>query len=83
MPTARAKIFTNGGSQALRLPKEFRVQGTEVSIRREGSRLIVEEIPPEGGGIARLKTVLGQFSPDFMSEGRGQPDHADDRDFGG
>lgn len=33
MPTT-AKLFTTGGSQAVRLPEEFRFQGTEVFIRR-------------------------------------------------
>ena len=32
--SATAKIFTTGRSQAIRLPKEFRFQGTEVFIRR-------------------------------------------------
>lgn len=34
--TARtAKLFTNGNSQAVRLPAEFRFEGTEVSVRRD------------------------------------------------
>ena len=37
-----AKIFTTGGSQAVRLPKEFRFEGSEVSIRREGEKVILE-----------------------------------------
>lgn len=36
---ARAKIFTNGGSQAVRLPKEFRLKGSEVEIWREGDEI--------------------------------------------
>ncbi len=40
MPTA--KLFTTGGSQAVRLPKAFRFEGTEVSIRREGQKVILE-----------------------------------------
>lgn len=38
----RAKLFKNGGSQAVRLPKEFRFAGEEVLIRREGRRVILE-----------------------------------------
>lgn len=50
--TARAKIFTNGGSQAVRLPKEFRFPKgqREVTIRRVGKKVILEpldEWPPE------------------------------------
>lgn len=40
----RAKLFANGRSQAVRLPKEFRMPGNEVSIRREGDRIILEPI---------------------------------------
>ena len=37
-----AKLFTTGGSQAVRLPKEYRFEGTEVSIRKEGKAVIIE-----------------------------------------
>ncbi len=39
-----AKLFANGRSQAIRLPKEFRMPGDRVRIHREGKRLIVEPI---------------------------------------
>ncbi len=49
---ARAKIFKNGRSQAVRLPKAFRLKGTEVSIRKEGEKVILEPLEetqwPEG-----------------------------------
>ena len=43
MKTARAKLFRNGGSQAVRLPKEcrFPAQG-EILVRRQGRRVILE-----------------------------------------
>ena len=40
-----AKIFQNGRSQAVRLPKEFRFEGTEVYIRKEGSNVILSAKP--------------------------------------
>lgn len=40
----RAKLFWNGRSQAVRLPKEFRFQGEEVTIRRQGVRVVLEPI---------------------------------------
>lgn len=46
---ARAKLFTHGGSQAVRLPKAFRFEGTEVSIRREGDQVILEPVRPRKG----------------------------------
>jgi antitoxin VapB len=39
-----AKIFWSGLSQAVRLPKDFRIQGEEVRIRRHGNAVIVEPI---------------------------------------
>jgi len=40
-----AKVFVHGGSQAVRLPKAFRFEGKEVSIRREGEAVILEPKP--------------------------------------
>jgi antitoxin VapB len=49
---ARAKIFRNGRSQAVRLPKEFRFKGNEVKISKEGNKVILEPLEksewPEG-----------------------------------
>ena len=42
---ARAKLFTHGGSQAVRLPKAFRFDGTEVSVRKDGDAVILEPVP--------------------------------------
>lgn len=39
-----AKLFKVGGSQAVRLPKEFRMPGDKVSIRKEGDSVILEPI---------------------------------------
>lgn len=39
-----AKLFKNGRSQAVRLPKDFRLKGTEVKIRKEGEKVILEPI---------------------------------------
>jgi antitoxin VapB len=40
----RAKLFMHGGSQAVRLPKEFRFEGNEVVIRKQGDRVILEPV---------------------------------------
>lgn len=45
----RAKLFMHGRSQAVRLPKEFRFQGNEVRVRRDGVRVVLE--PVEGSGF--------------------------------
>ena len=49
----RAKLFPNGRSQAVRLPKAFRMPGTEVFIRKEGNRIIlepIEDVPRDANG---------------------------------
>lgn len=43
-PVKRAKLFMHGGSQAVRLPKEFRFEGVEVTIRKEGDRVILQPV---------------------------------------
>ena len=40
-----AKIFQHGGSQAIRIPKAFRFEGSEVSIERHGDEIILKPIP--------------------------------------
>jgi len=40
----RAKLFNNGGSQAVRLPRDFRFEDPEVSIRKDGEAVILEPI---------------------------------------
>lgn len=59
MKTARAKLFQNGGSQAVRLPKEcrFDAQG-EVLVRREGRRVILEAADEWS---ARFRACLGAW----------------------
>jgi antitoxin VapB len=42
--TATAKLFRNGRSQAVRLPKEYRFSGDEVRIRREGDSVVLEPL---------------------------------------
>lgn len=46
MPTERhVRLFKNGRNQALRIPREFELPGTEAIVRKEGERLIVEPLP--------------------------------------
>jgi antitoxin VapB len=67
-----AKVFWTGRSQAVRLPKEFRLDVDEVNVRRHGEQLIFEPKSDDWGWLDR---VAGSFSDDFMAEGRGQPEH--------
>ena len=61
---ATAKLFWSGRSQAVRLPKEFRFEGSEVQIRRRGSAVILEPIPSDW---AWLDALSGKFDDDFIA----------------
>ncbi len=63
--TERAKLFWNGRSQAVRLPVQYRFEGTEVRIRREGEAVILEPVasrkwPP--GYFERLRANAHRFA---------------------
>jgi antitoxin VapB len=65
-----AKLFRNGQSQAVRLPREFSMPGKEVYVRRIGRNvLLVPKDDPWGSLIASLD----QFTDDFM-KAREQPE---------
>ena len=66
-----AKLFWFGRSQAVRLPKEFRMEGDEVRIRKRGAAVILEPIASEW---TWLDETAGKFSEDFFAEGRCQPE---------
>ena len=56
-----AKVFTHGGSQAVRLPKAFRFDETEVTIRREGRRVILEPIRKPAKTRAELEAMWAEI----------------------
>ena len=60
-----AKLFRNGRSQAVRLPKEYRFSGKQVFIRKMGKGVL---LMPEEGSWQTLIDGLGQFSDDFSAE---------------
>lgn len=64
-----AKLFLNGQSQAVRLPKEFRLQGSEVYIKKSGSAVVLIPLVNSWGSLI---DSLDKFSADFMTE-RDQP----------
>ena len=64
-----AKLFKNGSSQAVRLPKEFRFDGDEVCIKRVGSAVVLYE---KKSRWQILHESVGKVTDDFMAEGRNQ-----------
>lgn len=72
-----AKLFQNGQSQAVRLPKEFRFDGEAVFIKKVGNATVLLPIQDPW---QPLLDSLNKFSPDFM-EDRGQPKQQDREDL--
>jgi antitoxin VapB len=64
------KLFKNGRSQAVRIPREFELPGEDAIIRKEGERLIIESAPPRSllAILARLKPIDEDFGPIDDSE---------------
>jgi antitoxin VapB len=63
----RAKIFQTGRSQAVRLPKEFRFEGTEVRIRKAGHAVVLEPIGDDWQWLHELRAQLGPLDADFIA----------------
>lgn len=66
---ATAKVFMSGRSQAVRLPKEFRVDATELAIRKDGDSII---LTPINSDWARFFSLLQEFE-NVESIERNQP----------
>jgi antitoxin VapB len=64
---ATARVFRSGNSQAVRLPKEYRLKGMEVEIFRRSDEIVLRE---KGEGLVRAFEILAELPDDFLSEGR-------------
>ena len=60
-----AKIFKNGRSQAVRLPKEFRFDCDEVFVQKQGDKVILSAIEP---GWDEFFDSISVFSEDFLAD---------------
>jgi antitoxin VapB len=68
--TKLAKLFTNGRSQAVRLPQEFRFTGTQVRVSRRGRGVLLEPLSPT---VDDWFAELDRFEEPFLADGRRQP----------
>lgn len=64
-----AKVFENGRSQAVRLPKEYRFSDEEVAVNKIGD---VVMLMPKKNKWSGFLNSLSLFSEDFMDDGRKQ-----------
>ena len=65
----RAKLFRNGRSQAVRLPAEFRFEGTEVEVHRdpESGAVVLTPVRPSASALLEMRDALLQ-QPGFPAE---------------
>jgi antitoxin VapB len=65
--TRHIKLFRNGRNQAIRIPREFELPGTDAILHREGNRLVIEAAPPSSL-LAVLRTLepISESLPEFV-----------------
>ncbi len=70
------KIFKNGNSQAVRIPADLAYERTDIAleIERQGDEI---RIRPARKSLAGVLAKFAKFSPDFLSEGRGNQEQAE------
>ena len=64
---ATARVFKSGNSQAVRLPKKFRVNSKELEISRRGDEIVLRE---KSKGLERVLEILADMPDDMFPEGR-------------
>lgn len=57
-----AKLFTSGGSQAVRLPKAYRFEGTQVLIWRDGDKVVLEPLPKRARTKAEVEAMWARIA---------------------
>jgi antitoxin VapB len=68
--TAIAKLFMYGRSQAVRLPKEFRFEGTEVRVSKVGHKVILEPLKKQPVDLAKFWAKLDALGArDYLPDG--------------
>jgi antitoxin VapB len=76
---AIAKLFMHGRSQAVRLPKEFRFEGSEVRVSKVGDKVILEPLKKQPFDAAAWRATLEKYrNIPFMEDGRDQGTILDD-----
>ena len=62
-----AAVFKSGNSQAVRLPKEFQFDVSQVEILRRGDEVVLRRIPTD---LTEVFDLLAALPDDFMQDGR-------------
>jgi len=64
-PARKVSLFRNGRSQAIRIPKEFELPGTEAMIRKDGDVLVIEAVPNRKMTLIEVLDSLDPIGEDF------------------
>lgn len=64
------KVFKSGNSQAVRLPREFRVEARELEIFRRGDEIVLRE---PVGGMSKAFEILASLPDELFPDGRDDP----------
>jgi len=73
--TRHVKLFRNGQNQAVRIPREFELPGTDAIMRKEGTRLVIEVAPKKS--LLELLKTLEPIDEDFPTIERPPPEPVD------
>lgn len=65
------KVFISGNSQAVRIPKEYHIEDSELIIKKIGTTIILS---PKDNPWELLEQGVAEFTPDYMADGRNQPE---------
>jgi len=68
---AIAKVFKSGNSQAIRLPKEFRLTVTQVELVRQGEDILIRQ--PKKLTLMDAYNAFAGIADDFLKDGRKDP----------
>ena len=65
MSDRHVKLFKNGRSQGVRIPREFQLPGDDAILRKDGNKLIIEAVPPRSLNalLATLEPLSEAFPP--------------------
>jgi antitoxin VapB len=71
IPERRVKLFKNGRNQAVRIPREFELPGSDAIMRKDGERLVIEPALPQS--LMQLLATLKPIDEDFPPIGDAVP----------
>ena len=72
------RVFNNGNSQAVRIPKEYRFEQEDVFINKIGSAVVVYQRTDR---FAVLMESLSEFTPDYLEGGRPEQNPVQEREL--